>query len=260
VRDCLASIAGVPLKRIKPEDKSAFWQPKKSVRLYFDDIEAISQIMNRTGGVVATTSDFTGTMTSPQDLKVDARNRLSDCQLKFSDGEKIIEVHLGTPVGIKISPSDDNALAGASAQIQTILNQSQRPFTGIETHTEKYSPIVLLGFLAFVIGIVMVFVSYFGTTPAKHHATGTNISITAKPLRNVSLGYYGEGAALIGAALILGLAYCGRNPTPRGTVVLAYRVDAPTWWKRNRVAVTISFVSSLVSGVVFFLLGRALGP
>ncbi|HEY5266245.1 MAG TPA: hypothetical protein VIJ40_05465 [Acidimicrobiales bacterium] len=106
----------------------------------------------------------------------------------------------------------------------------------------------------------MVLVSFFGTTPAKHQATSTHVSISAKPSRNVALGYYGEGAAVIGAALIIGIAYFGRNPSPRGTVVLAYRADAPTWWQRNRAAATISFASSLISGIAFFLLGRALGP
>jgi hypothetical protein len=51
-----------------------------------------------------------------------------------------------------------------------------------------------------------------------------------------------------------------KNPRPKGTVVLAYRIEAPTWWDRNRTALGISLATNVAVAILFFLIGRALGP
>jgi hypothetical protein len=233
----------VALERKRPEDKTAIWRPRRSVRLYFDEIDEILAVLGQMHQeVAADTPDFSGPITSSEELKVVGSNRLTDCSLTADEKDRGIGVILSKPVTVRISPSDDLALSGASTRIQAILNKCQLRFGG------GYSGRMLAGFLAACISISAI---SFGLL------VSSGQSSTAFNPGSTYLGLLGGVALLI--VVRLGVGVFGRNPDPKGTVVLAYRVEAPTWWDKNRTAVGISLGTNVAVAVFFFFLGKAVG-
>jgi uncharacterized membrane protein len=252
----------VVLQRRKPEDRSTTWHPRKSVLLYFDEVDALLAIMAKTGGdVTAETAEFSGLIAKSDELSAVTAGPLTDCILTTRSADEEMKIVLGQPVGVTISPSDDLPLAGASSQVQAILRRNQRRMGGGNRGEGRLPPLILLGFVVLIIGIVLLVLSFGSTTPTQTTSTGAAVPVAgAKPRSNAHSRPGVEAALAIGAVLVLGPLAFGKNPAPKGTIVLAYRDAAPTWWRRNRTAVGIGLATNFVVAVASFLAGRALGP
>jgi hypothetical protein len=174
-----------------------------------------------------------------------------------------MKVDLGQPVGITISPSDDVSLTGASTQIQGILRESQRTFGNIGDLSKPHiGPWVLLFVILLILGAALVGSSFTSSIPT-HTLSTTGVAVPipgAIPVSNSGQQPWGIAALALCAFILLGGVAIGRNRSPRGTLVLAYRAEAPTWWQKNRTAVGIGLATSVGSSIVFFFfIGKAVG-
>ena len=83
----------MPLQRLRPEDKSEVWHPRKSVRLYLDDVDDILAVLKHTDPhVAATTADFAGGIDTAEELKVTGQRTLSDLLLAAGSNDHHISV------------------------------------------------------------------------------------------------------------------------------------------------------------------------
>jgi hypothetical protein len=233
----------MPLHRKRPEDRTASWTPKRSVRLYLDDVDAVLIAMSKLGPVMVETNDFRGQVASAVELREIEGKTLGSLRLAVKDdqGDREMEATLapiessGTSdtryVGTAITPREDFELAGAAQTVQQIVASRQRRLGGLYPSTESFFQSV-----AFVIAAIGTIVGVAGN--------GTTTRIVGACFGVAAL------AALLGAAI------WGRNPRPSGLVVLAFRSDAPTFWERNRTAILIGLATNALVGAGFFLLGR----
>lgn len=253
----------MPLERTKPEDKSSTWRPRKSILLYFDEIDEVLAVLKQTSGTVnVDTGVFRGDIASANDLRPVGTKRLSQCVLTAERDDNRITVDLGEPAGVIIS-SDSLELSGASAGIQSVLKPRQRNLGGIDWSANPmglWTGVAVLGLIigGILFGIGFTYSGPATTTTTAAVAVGTPPkTTTGKETSNKAFRPYGIGMLAVAFLALLGGAIFGRNPKARGTIILAYREEAPTWWKANHTAVTINLGTSVVVGVVFFFIGKA---
>ncbi len=242
----------MPLSRKRPEDKTERWQPRKSVRLYLDDIDELVAVMGRAIGtkVVADTDDFSGPVSDAAELKAAGTHELSSLTLSASafggidepEEQRAIGVRLARPVNAVITPRDDLQLLGAHQAIRDLLTRRQTRFGGVGFGGDMDSAPFYLQFPA-VVGALLGL---------------SGLLFTLEVPRAVSIG----GVALlvsVPAGYVVLRALTGPNRAPIARVILAYRSEAPTWWERNRTAVVVGLATNAVVGLGFFLLGLWLG-
>jgi hypothetical protein len=230
------------LTRKRPEDKTERWQPRRSVRVYFDDLDAILATIRKAmddDKVLVDTGEFSGLIDGVSDLKeTTSAPRIDQCNLisrhAGDDGEKMISVSLGPSTVVSVSPFDDFRLSGAKKQLEDILNKSQRRFGGYD-----FGP----GWIAWVVVALVVFPVLSGLV---QHSASKGLACFA-------------GACLGALALVIMFCVLMKNDRPKATIILSYRQDAPTWWQQNHTAVLISLATNLVVGVTLFFIGKAVG-
>lgn len=224
------------LVRLRPEDKTSIWRPRRSVKLYLDDVDELLAVGRPLGGLIATTSDFRsdGPLVTANDLRQISQSSINRLVLRTESGN--LSVSLAEPVAVAIESHEDLTLVGARQRIVEILNDRQTPLGGLQW--EIWS-VVLPPFL-FVVAF---------------------LSITLRSQLSAGRSFiWFFGGAVIGLLLIIwGLGRFGNSGHPTATVILATRAEAPTWWKRNRTAVLIGLATNGVVGLAFFLIGRAVG-
>lgn len=255
----------MPLRRTRPEDKSQEWRPKKSVRLYLDDVDEILAVMRQVDDEVRIrTAEHVGTIVNAEELKEAGPSTLDSLELQagsktagmiiqFWDAldevdsrseESAIFVRLSRPVVIRITPRDDLKLAGAAQAIHELLSRRQTRTGGLAPGTtamDRFIAVVALFVLSAVLSRSL-FRLAFGAPEGRDALPSFLIPF------------------MLLAALVVGLYFSyrlffGTNRAPSATIVLAYRADAPTWWDRNRTPVLIGLTTNLVVAAVFFLLG-----
>ena len=226
----------MPLVRRRPEDKTGRWQPKKSVRLYLDDVDEILAIMRQVSDEVhAGTDDFSGTIAQADELKATGQRTIDGLDLSSENPQRGMWVHLRRPAHVRIVPRDDLGLAGAAQKVQDVLGRNQERLGGWDlTRSEVATGVLIVVsplWLGFFLGAVL---AGSGLRPLLLAlAAGALAVLVFTPLRKL----------------------LGRNSEPQATVVLAYRAEAPTWWERNRTAVLVGLATNAAVGAVFFLLG-----
>lgn len=236
-----ATLDAVALTRRRPEDKSEVWHPRKSVRLYLDDVDDVLAVLQQTDPKVGVlTPDFAGHMYRADELKVTGQRTLDDLVLTAGSQDHGISVELKRPVSVRIEPSDALDLTGARQKIQEVLSRSQERFGGWDVNTASNE----------VVGAAISGLVLLGLLVTSQGETRTSGWLWREAL--VAL------IPLALAAVAFGRKLTGPNKRPRATVVLAYRAEAPTWWERHHTAVTISLVTNVLVAAVFFLLGRLL--
>jgi hypothetical protein len=241
-------VAIMPLTRKRPEDKSQRLQPRRSVRLYLDETDEVLGVMQKFGDVRADTNDFVGVVDQASDLKAAGTKVLRSLTLHVEgDGTRSMTVELGQPVGVTITPSDDLELAGAAQAVRSTIAACQTKLGGIsrnaddpERAQQRVALFAVPGVLAIVSGLIL-------TLDPENRAENGGLLWT---MLGVSLG-------LLFIAILVALL--GANPSPSGTVLLAYRSEAPTWWQRNGTAVVLGLITNGVVGAAFFILGLWLG-
>lgn len=244
----------MPLQRLRPEDKTEVWRPRKSVRLYLDDVDEILAVLKHTDhSVAAVTPDFAGGIETAEELKTTGQRTLTDLVLAAGSKDHNVSVELKTPVTVRIVPKDALDLAGASQRVQDVLSSRQERLGGwhLGSDSEWFRIVASLMIAGFTLA---------GTAIATTTSTAGD-----QPEGDIDWAISGWllGAAglvlLLLLSLVIGRKATGPNRNPRATVVLAYRLDAPTWWERNRTTVLIGLVTNVGTGLLFFLLGLWLG-
>lgn len=241
------------VERKKPEDRHSSWRPSKSVQLFYDEIDTIIAIMRKIGDVVSVeTLDFSGTVNSAQDLAVISTKRLQKCTFHAGTAERELWVWIDTPIAVTISPSDDILLAGASTQVQSIMTRAQRTLGGINFGDAVQTPWTSTAFfmaLCFALfgAFLVIFGPHIGT-----HTKAHGLQYAFGPLLLIFFGI-----VLLAVIVVFITALVRHNPKPSGSIVMAYRKDAPSWWDRNRTAVGISLVTNVVVAMLSFLAGRS---
>jgi hypothetical protein len=236
------------------------WYPRKSVLLYLDEIAKIVALIRQTGiEITADTADFSGSLATADDLTILPNKSLTDCTITGRLQERSIVVSLSHPTSVTISPSDDLALVGASNQVQEIIRKSARTFGGpTYWNRNTTSPGLGIALLLLMAGFILFAISFSTNVTTHTSKSGIKTHETSEP--NSHLRPYAAIPIGVGILLSLGEATLMKNPRPKGTVVLAYRIEAPTWWDRNRTALGISLATNVAVAILFFLIGRALGP
>lgn len=240
----------MPLTRRRPEDKSDVWHPKKSVRLYLDEVDEILAVLKHTDPQVeVTTPDFEGKISTAEELKVAGQTALTDLTLSAGNNEYGITVELRQPLCVRIVPRDAFDLAGAGQRVQDVLSRRQERFGGWHLTGDAGDPLHIAPAVAGVAASIIAVLSL---------ETGlADSSSRERPASSVSGWVWLVGAGLL-AILVLVLLLrkmTGPNRSPRATVVLEYRADAPTWWERNRTSVLIALATNAATSLLFFLLG-----
>jgi hypothetical protein len=262
----------VALTRKRPEDRSSTWRPRRSIRVYFDEVDEILGVLTQTGTVTADTGDFKGPVSDASDLGVAGNRELHQCSLKSeTDQGGSITVDLGQRAEVTIS-SDDLTLSGASGQLQGILKPCLRKLLRPGEVVADGKFVGISGLLIFVALLCLIFGPIlFGTSFSSGSSTPTaGVSSTTTTLvvsHNHANGstnhdtqrFVGIGLIFLGLLLVVGTETLGKSLEPTGVVVLAYRKDAPSWWERNKTAVFINVVTSLIVGVVLLFIGYAIG-
>jgi len=222
----------MPLTRRRPEDKSEWWRPKKSVRVYLDDIDALLAILHQVSGeVTADTGDFSGTITSANELRVVGQTSIDKLELKAERDDVQFDVWLKDPVMVRISPKDDIRLTGALQAVQGVMEKAHMPLGG--------SPLLASGVggpLLIALWIGFLFAAYY-----------------------IGIAYAGPIVLAILVASAFGTRLLAPNRQPGVIILLTYRSEAPTWWQRNRTAVLISLATNVLTGAAFFALGLWVG-
>jgi hypothetical protein len=238
----------VPLRRIRPEDKKQEWRPRRSIRLYLDDVEDILAVMRQVESdpeVVVQTPVYEGTISGAEELKEAGPDRLNVLSLGVGTNERHIVVLLFPPVRVGITPRDDLQLSGAGQAIHHLLSLRQTrtgggaPWLSAPLRSRLWLPLIVISVaVTTVSGALQVLFS-------EHVAdfTGPIFAATMVITALLSLAYQ---------------LFFGTHPRPRAEIILAYRADAPTWWERNRTTVLISLTTNVVVAGVFFVLGLSL--
>jgi hypothetical protein len=231
----------VPLERKRPEDKSRRWRPKKSVRLYLDEVDEILGVLRNVNDEVRVeTAEYVGKIRATSELEAISGRTLSSIKLtslRVDTPDHEISFETDPVVQIYLSPSDSLELSGASQRIQEIVNQCQTRFAGSNRGHGRHVVSLVFG----------CSVGLMAATLGTEEATGYGVSL----ILPVAIG--------LCVAWTMDRSMLALSPGPQGTIVLAYRNEAPTWCKRNKTAVGVSLATNLISGVVFFLLGKWIG-
>lgn len=247
----------MPLERKSPEDRSARWRPRKSVRLYLDELDRIIKIMEVVGSpVLADVGDFAGPIVSGDDLRIGDLERLKTCSLTAGPADRSIKVTIGPMAEVEIAAEDDLGLTGASTRVQEVLNSCRRAAGGIGNRPDGSLSIPAVLALALfltgvIVGLAVLTSGGSGTSGAAVASAGSTAHTSDVLVRVLALV-----AVVLGVGLGAGAALVGPNAYPKGIVILAYRIEAPSWWTRNGTSVIIGLVTSTIVGVFFFWLGR----
>lgn len=243
------------LERKRPEDRSENWQPRRSVRCYLDDVDAILAVLREVGDVVVETADFRGDISSADELRATGSDRLSGLLLRAESGEHRIEVRIGDSARVMSSSRDSLLLVGAVDRTRSILESRQTFLGGLPRLARDGAAgglAAALATLATGVGLASAGTSLLGT------------STQSESKSDLELFPWWFFAAILAIPLAFGLftlgrARLGQNPHPSGIVVVAYRASAPTWWERHGSEVLIGVATNLVVGLVFFGLGLWVG-
>lgn len=268
------------MRRKKPEDRSQQWQPRRSVRLYLDDIEEIFAVLARLGGSVnAETEDFT-------DIKEPDELRQIGESTKGQINNLIIKAGPSAPdeepvVVAELKPED--ALSPTTKVVEQWAAVSraalERWRTGVDlpqitVHLRKPVHVRISsddnelvgasqriqsileqrmtrlggwnegswGVVTGVIGGALTF-ALAKLSPSVESAMEANFWI-----------FVSVFAAFTFAAICLQAAF-GKNSAPNARIITKTRAEAPTFWEQHRVDIAINVATTLLG----LLLGLWLG-
>ena len=208
----------MPLTRRRPEDKSERWQPRKSVRLYLDDIdEMLAVIRQVTTDVHVETEEFAGTLLTGEELKVAGRRSVDGLTLSTGTTERGIVVNLHRPVSVRIAPRDELGLAGAMQKVQVVLTSREKRFGGWHFGSSQFELLQLVAVGAAATGLGGLLLAAIGSEGSSSAAqTDSQIS-----------GWFwlAAGIMLVGLfAVMLWRKLRGPNKAPR----------RPSFWRTGR--------------------------
>ncbi|MCA1703834.1 MAG: hypothetical protein LC808_11450, partial [Actinobacteria bacterium] len=142
-------------------------------------------------------------------------------------------------VCVRIVPRDALDLAGAAQKVKEILTQRQARMGG--WGVSSVNPEGLYRVVAIVIAVAAITTAVLQYSGISRGDLGAAITVIA--------------ALFLGLVVVCWRALRGPNSSPRATIVLAFRTEAPTWWERNRTSVLVSLATNALVGTAFFLLG-----
>jgi hypothetical protein len=228
----------VPLARIRPVDRRQEWQPRRSVRLFLDDIDEMVALLAQVGEVTALTSDFGGPLTNAKDLSVlGGKATRQIVTISTGNADRSIKVGAAGFAYVEQTPRDDLELSGAVQRIREVFDRRQRRFGGFGLEAADWAALSIA-----VAALPLVAVG-----------VGSALKATQASRLTSALVITGVSILLL-AALVLATMF-GSTKHPRATLVLAFEADAPGWWRANRKAVLLSLVTNAAVGAVFFVLG-----
>lgn len=234
----------MPLRRITPEENHQRWWPRKSVRLYLDDLDDITAVMRQVDNEVRVkTDEFAGTITTAEELR-DAKPRSLDPLLLVAGSEeRNILVQLSRPVVVQITPGEDLHLIGAAQAILALLTR-RHTLTGGWSLPRPISPRHFLPVMAATVFYTAAYLGGYAASGADF--TGPTAPVLLEWVVILTLSF----ATFMAYRLVF-----GKNMTPSATIVLAYRADAPTWLERHRTPILIALITNVVVAALFLLLG-----
>lgn len=247
------------LTRKRPEDKSERWRPRRSVRRYLDDVDEILSTVKDIGQVTVDTGDFSGAVANGNELRIVDTPTLDELTISVESEERTLTVNVAPRVEMTLAPRDNLLLQGASQKIRTTLEARMLPFgafSGGRAWVENpFAGIIgVVGPVATLIGLSLVI--------------GLELERAANPA-DVDLETPATAPSLDGwvTLVVLGLlsflaasafgiwARFGRNSDPSGVLVVAYKDEAPSFWRQNQTAIGIGLATNIAVGFLFFFLG-----
>lgn len=248
----------MPLRRIRPEDRSQEWRPRKSVRLYFDDLDEILAAMRQIDDEVRVRAGaFVGTIAKAEDLNEAGPGNLKPLELAAGSEDRAIAVRLSRPVAVRIARRDDYQLAGAGQAIHDLLNRCHTraggwSFGGLPSGS---APAETDDFVTRLTMPAAAASALLGTATAATIGGAVAFIESGEDVPPF-LAPFIVLATVFAALYSVYKLFLGPNRAPSARIVLAYRADAPTWWERNRTPLLISLTTNVVVAAIFFVLGR----
>ena len=113
------------MRRRQPKDLSDSWKPRRSLRVYLDDIEELFELLGAVGNVAAETKDFVDIANADDLHTLDEDEDVNELLLKVSDDERSASVRLGRPTEIWISARNDYEMRGVFDAMRELLTKRE---------------------------------------------------------------------------------------------------------------------------------------
>ncbi len=253
------------LNRKRPEDKSDQWRPRRSIRCYLDDVDEILSTVKDIGEIEVDTGDFLGVISSADELRVVDTRTLDDLTISVTSVEARLEVNIAPQAKIVLAPRDNLLLQGAAQRVQSVLRARMLRFGALNGGTTSSawaeSPLfATIGGLAMA-ATLLGFGLTLGSMSTENSANSAATAEGAGASTALSAG--GWVAAFFAIATVLALALAlgawgrfGWTSDPRGTLVVAYHDEVPSFWRQNKTAIIIGLTTNVIVGFLFFFLGQ----